>query len=447
MTTYFRKGAREPHPSPPPRATNGLTPLHEMAIASPFPRRMSRVTSVLPMKFALPTTAIATVLLISTLSLAVATDHVSGTVAVQVPGAPRDVRVVVDPGGVQVFFKPPVSTNGMRINNYRVNVFSSGPSQAPESRHYCFASGCAIQLAAARSFRIAVVARNAVGLGATSPLSESFTTYPMQRRSSPSSSSPSVAYSSNWAGYIVTKGLFSYARARFVVPRITCTDRATTMSQWVGIGGHHNEFLEQDGISATCAGGTPSYFAFYEMYGNSQVDGGSLVRLLQPVRPGDAMLADVRESGDRWSFVVKDMTRRWAFTTSINAWPPAASRSSAEFIVEAPFSCSEGFPCVDNALANFVNATFSSVSFARDGHDFYAIPSNTNTYAMTAVNDGNALAIPLVLNEHGTSFRVVPPPRLLARRQQLPPSSTSDFAPPAWWSSAPILRVDGSRLG
>ena len=399
------------------------------------------------MKFALPTTAIATVLLISTLSLAVATDHVNGTVAVQVPGAPRDVRVVVDPGGVEVFFKPPISTNGARISNYRVDVFPSGPSQAPASRHYCFASGCAIQLAAARSFRIAVVARNAAGLGTTSPLSESFTTYPKQRRSSPLSSSPSAAYSSNWAGYIVTKGLFSSVRARFVVPRITCTDRATTMMQWVGVGGHYNDFLEQDGINATCAGGIPSYYAFYEMYGNSQVDGGSLVRLLQPVRPGDAMLADVRQSGDRWSFVVKDMTRRWAFTTSINAWPPAASRSSAEFVVEAPFSCSEGFPCVDNALAGFADATFSSVSFTRDGHAFNAIASNANTYAMTAVNDGNALAVPLVLSEHGTSFRVVPQPWLLTRRHQLQPASASDFAPPAWWSTAPILHADGSRLG
>ena len=115
------------------------------------------------MRNRLPVTRlIATSLIVGSLALAAVTVQSKGARFVHVPAAPRDVRVMVDPGGIEVFFRSPVSDGGDRIRNYQVDVLPNGP------RHYCYSSGCVIPFTGAGLARVEVAAVNAVGLGATS---------------------------------------------------------------------------------------------------------------------------------------------------------------------------------------------------------------------------------------------------------------------------------------
>ena len=377
--------------------------------------------------------AVAATLIAGTLALATVTYHGGATHEVRVPGAPTAVRVVRDPGAIQVFFEPPVSDGGGRIQNYRVNVFPSDSSHSSTSSHYCFASGCVLPLVARRLVRVDVVAVNAAGTGAPSPLTRLFMTYPIRERSSRSRLSPRAWYSANWAGYVVTKGSFTDASARFVVPAVSCTNQATELSQWVGIGGAGTYFLEQDGVIASCTNGSATYYAFYEMYGDAQVSGGGVVELLKTVHPGDVMVAAVRESRNRWHFRLNDVTGRWVFTTAIDSPLPTMLRPSADFIVEGPlYTCSEGFPCVSDALPDFTKAGFSNISLTDSKRGPSAIPSTPNTYVMTIVNGGTALAAPSVLKTGGRSFYVSAPPQLLNGRQFSNSPSTSIFGLPEW---------------
>ena len=380
--------------------------------------------------------AVAATLIANALALVAVPYRGGATRAVRVPGAPTALRVVRDPGAIQVFFEPPLSDGGGRIQKYRVNVFPSDSSHSSTFSHYCFASGCVLPLVARRLVRVDVVAVNAAGTGAPSPLTQLFMTYPIREPSSRSGFSPRVWYTANWAGYVVTKGSFTDASAQFVVPAISCTNRATELSQWVGIGGAGINFLEQDGVNASCTNGSATYYAFYEMFGDAQVSGGGVVELQKTVHPGDVMVAAVRESRNRWHFRLNDVTGRWVFTTAINSPLPTTVRPSADFIVEGPlYTCSEGFPCVSDTLPDFTKAAFSNISLTDSKRGPGAIPSTPNTYAMTIVNSGTSLAVPSQLGENGTSFQVSPPPQLL-NTQPFTHSSGSEFTLPEWRRSS-----------
>lgn len=372
-----------------------------------------------------PTTRlIATSLIVGSLALAAVTVQSKGARFVHVPAAPRDVRVMVDPGAIEVFFRSPISNGGDRIRNYRVNVLPNGP------RHYCFSSGCAIPFTGTGLARVEVTAVNAVGLGATSSPSRAFTTQWSPSHSSPRT--PRSNFDANWAGYAVTKGHFTSASARFVVPRVTCTGPTSELTQWVGIDGYGSNTVEQDGISVTCANGSPSYFAFYEMWGDLEANDGNPVRLLGTVRPGDLISASVRASNNEWSFLVTDLTSRWHFKTSVTSPSPAPQRVSAEFILEdSAFSCNVGFPCVNDTLPSFTDAAFSNISFVENGHVTSAIPSRPNTYALTVVQSGRCLVVPSRLPRNGASFSVSTPAQpLVALHEHFDPVTSPSTESP-----------------
>jgi hypothetical protein len=175
--------------------------------------------------------------------------------------------------------------------------------------------------------------------------------------------------------------------------------------QWVGIDGAGSSTVEQDGTATNCAGATPQYNAWYEMYGDASVNNGYMVTLstsMYHVSPGDSMTSSVLLSGSQWTLKVVDNSAGWTFSTIISSPNPAPAAVSAEVITESPGVCSGS--CSEASLADFGTVTFTNISISS---------STTGTGSFTSgnvnaieCNDSNndVMMSPGILSGGGTSF-------------------------------------------
>jgi hypothetical protein len=154
--------------------------------------------------------------------------------------------------------------------------------------------------------------------------------------------------STNWSGYAVTGSRFTSVSAAWTQPSATCSGTAYS-SFWVGLDGDTSSTVEQTGTDADCSGGTPQYYAWYEMYPKFPVN------LKGTVRPGDQMTASVTTDG-RGSFTltISDTTQGWTNTTSARL--KSAKLASAEVIAEAPSSSGGVLPLANFGTVSFTNA-------------------------------------------------------------------------------------------
>jgi hypothetical protein len=212
--------------------------------------------------------------------------------------------------------------------------------------------------------------------------------------------SPSTLFDYNWSGYVATEATFSSVTGSWSVPAVTCSPGETSDSaQWVGIDGAQDSTVEQDGSQSDCNAGSPSYGAWYEMYGDPDVNGGASVQLPETVLPGDVMNASVSLSGSTWVLAIADTTRPWTVQVPIASPSPAPLQSSAEWIVERPQ--------VGNSLASlpdFGVAAFSAATADGDGQtgpiaSFFSAPVE-----MISTNGSPVLAAPGALNTTGNGF-------------------------------------------
>ena len=148
------------------------------------------------------------------------------------------------------------------------------------------------------------------------------------------------ATSSNWSGYAVTgvSGSITDVRGSWVVPAIQgkCSSTNQYASFWVGIDGYSSNTVEQIGTDSDCSGGTPTYYAWYEFYPHFAY----YVPNMRTISPGDVMSAEVSYS-PRTGFTVSITDVRAGVTVasySTSQKMPNAQRSSAEWIIEAPYS-------------------------------------------------------------------------------------------------------------
>lgn len=162
--------------------------------------------------------------------------------------------------------------------------------------------------------------------------------------------------STNWSGYASmlgstatpTAGVVSDVKGTWTVQTVDCSLTATNTysSAWVGIDGYASSSVEQLGTEHDCINGQAQYYAWYEMYPKP---GYKITKL--PVQPGDVMTGEVQYTGNG-NFVLTLSSNRGAFKTTQKS--NKAVRSSAEWIVEAPWSGGV-LP-----LANFGTLPFSS---------------------------------------------------------------------------------------
>jgi Peptidase A4 family len=159
--------------------------------------------------------------------------------------------------------------------------------------------------------------------------------------------------SGNWSGYAVHAGKYRNVSATWIEPAAKCPfPKAKQYSAfWVGLDGYNvnSGSVEQTGTDSDCAGHTPHYYGWYEMFPAPPVF------FKTQVKPGNEMSASVTFSGtDTYTLVLKNLSRGWTHT--IVKHKTGLARSSAEVITEAPSTTSGVLP-----LADFGTVTFNSV--------------------------------------------------------------------------------------
>jgi hypothetical protein len=209
----------------------------------------------------------------------------------------------------------------------------------------------------------------------------------------------------DWAGYAVTGTTFTNVSGAWTQPVATCSaNKVEQAAFWVGMDGYSESdpTVQQVGTDSDCTKakgkGVPSYYAWYQMYPASDV---VLAPSLYPVAPGDAISASVSLSGSDYVLHVADGTK-WTFTTT-QAPSTKPLNSSAEWIVEAPSSCSKS-KCKVLPLTNFGSLGFSHAS--ANGEAISA-PAFTNYQInMTLKNPKKLKAQTSALTGGGSGFTV-----------------------------------------
>jgi Peptidase A4 family len=175
--------------------------------------------------------------------------------------------------------------------------------------------------------------------------------------------------SSNWGGYAAIGAdsssplTFTSATGTWTQTTATCTAGAgeSASAVWVGLGGYdlQSQTLEQIGTDADCSSsGKPSYYMWYELVPDPPVN----VKL--KINPGDTITASVNVTGTQIWLQLKNRTTGAVFNKRTTVANP--DLSSAEWIVEAPSSCSSF--CRPVPLANFGSLAFSKVATTANSH-------------------------------------------------------------------------------
>jgi hypothetical protein len=201
--------------------------------------------------------------------------------------------------------------------------------------------------------------------------------------------------SSNWSGYANTSSTtkFTDVKGTWTQPTATCKSGETSYSSfWVGIDGDTTSTVEQTGTDADCSSGTPTYYAWYEMYPKFPVN---LSTSTYPVAPGNSMTAEVSTNGSgKFTLTIKNNTRGWTFSTTQTL--KRAKLGSAEWIAEAPSGSGGVLPLANFGTVNFTNCTANGVS----------ISGNPNPDEIVMQSGSTVKAQPSGLGSGGSSFSV-----------------------------------------
>jgi len=192
-----------------------------------------------------------------------------------------------------------------------------------------------------------------------------------------------VVTSSNWAGYAAAgaNGAFTSVSSTWTEPTGHCTGGNQYAAFWIGLDGYTSSTVEQTGSEVDCAGRTPRYYAWYEMYP------GASVTFPNRVSPGDRFSGSVTYRGSgRFQLVLKDTTKGW--TQTVNATLAGAALSSAEVIAEAPCCTYRGgtLPLTNFGTIGFSSATANGQSMSTFNPVEITMP-DTSVSAMS--NAGN----------------------------------------------------------
>jgi Peptidase A4 family len=232
----------------------------------------------------------------------------------------------------------------------------------------------------------------------------------------PTAPAANPAQSSNWAGYAITGNSgdvrnFKKAAASWIEPTATCSPGSAAYSAfWVGLGGlaQSSTKLEQTGTEADCdSNGVAHYSAWYE----------PPVTLKLAIAAGDSVSATVSVRGAYVTMKLIDHTTGVSVDERLHF--PHPDLSSAEWIAEAPSSCSAA--CTALPLTDFGSVNFAGAA-TETGNGRTGVTSNPDWSAQAiALSDrsGHAFgggrfygppeivtAVPTILDTTGSAFSV-----------------------------------------
>lgn len=194
------------------------------------------------------------------------------------------------------------------------------------------------------------------------------------------SNAPVSEASFNWAGYVLVPasgydGYLSSASGSWYVPSTTCYEPtgknvATYQSNWVGIDGISDGYVEQAGTLLYCsgAGATPAYYAWTEFYPAAAI-------YYTDTYPGDFISVNVQYNYFSGLFTVElvDATQGWY--TSYAGF--GGDDSSAECISEAPSSTSGILNLTDYGTSKFYGCSATIYTTTAGIGDFKAAVGTT----------------------------------------------------------------------
>jgi hypothetical protein len=190
----------------------------------------------------------------------------------------------------------------------------------------------------------------------------------------------SSASSLNWAGYAATGGTYHTVQASWKQPSVTCAPGESSYSSfWVGLDGYNSRTVEQIGTSADCNNGTPTYYAWYELY--PKLSG----QLPITIAPGQSITAKVSTTGN--GVFTVSLSVNGGAPQTITGKVANASLSSAEVITEAPSS--NHSPSGTLPLADFGGVSFSGATV-----DGSALASSNSQEITMVLPDGTVKAQP-----------------------------------------------------
>src|SRR5579872_148965 len=212
--------------------------------------------------------------------------------------------------------------------------------------------------------------------------------------------------SQNWSGYAAATSLTSPANnsvdavyGSWIVPTLASATHNTWCSLWVGIDGYSSSSVEQLGTEHDWVNGQQSNYAWFEMYPNAsyQINGF-------PVNNNDLISASVVYTANG-VFVLTIVNQTHKVYTTIptsRTTSTSAKRSSAEWVLEAPYSGSI-LP-----LSHFNVANFSSC-FATINNIFGPINDQfwKDDMLTMITSSGAQKAVPTALSNNGENFSVV----------------------------------------
>jgi hypothetical protein len=202
-----------------------------------------------------------------------------------------------------------------------------------------------------------------------------------------------ASQSRNWAGYAASGGTFTAVSGSWTVPSVRAGRTAAADATWVGIGGISSRDLIQAGTDATVRSGQVRYSAWIEL----------LPQASQPVplvvSAGDTVsVAITQQSSDTWQILIRDTTTGESYQKRVTY---ASSRSSAEWVVEAPAVGQRALLPLDN----FGTITFTDATAVEDGQPHSIAQAGGQAITMSS-RTGQPAAQPSALADDGASFSV-----------------------------------------
>ncbi|HLW72931.1 MAG TPA: G1 family glutamic endopeptidase [Candidatus Babeliales bacterium] len=212
--------------------------------------------------------------------------------------------------------------------------------------------------------------------------------------------------SQNWSGYAAVTNInhptthsVSAVYGSWVVPTLSSASHNTWCSLWVGIDGFSDSTVEQLGTEHDWYNGHQQNYAWFEMYPNYSYE---IVGF--PARPGDHISASVVYQGNNVFVLSIANTTAGVHTTVPTSYSTSrtAQRSSAEWIMEAPYSGGI-LP-----LSHFGTVNFSSCTATINGITGAINNSHWVFDDLTMVTgNGTVKAAPSALSSNGQAFAVV----------------------------------------
>jgi hypothetical protein len=212
--------------------------------------------------------------------------------------------------------------------------------------------------------------------------------------------------SRNWSGYAANGTDYTGISGTWTVPQVAASNGASGVgATWVGIGGVKTKDLIQAGTEDSGSGRQNEYQAWIEMLpaASQQVP--------LAVVPGDSITVDINEQGagtQKWQIVLTNNTSGKRYQTLVSY---TSSRSSVEWIEEAP-SGRNGILPIDN----FGSVSFSGATAVRNGDTETLEQVGARPISLLNARK-QPLAMPSPIGSDGQSFQV--------ERTSAPATSTS----------------------